>query len=201
MREYTYWKVLTDPVYAAAWNVLGAAKALPLLDLGCGMGLLAFYLRDHGFSGAIHGVDFDTRKIVAANRVRAPEDAETTFESRDFRDVRRGTRGHVTFLDVLLYVRADEQAALLERAASWVAPDGGVLIIRSGIRDDSWRYRITHTMDILARLIRWMKSPPVEYPTRELFERVLGSCGFRVEFRPLWGRTPFNNHLIVARRL
>ena len=84
-------------------------------------------------------------------------------------------------------------------AASRVAP-GGKLIIRSGLRDSSWRYRITVVGDWLAKLTFWMKAAPVCYPDRELFESVLGSAGLKVRVEPLWGGTPFNNHLIAAER-
>jgi len=41
-----------------------------------------------------------------------------------------------------------------------------------------------------------MKSSPVAYPSRQFFEETLRSYG-EVTLRPLWGRTPFNNYLVV----
>ena len=199
LRSYVYWKVRSDPVYRAVAGVLAAAKPLPLLDLGCGAGLLAHYLRECGFREPMHGVDLDEPKIAVARQISAQTEPTLTFDCCDFREVRTGG-GHVTMLDVLLFVPADQQAEMLSRIASFVHPEHGVLIVRSGIGDGSWRHRLTHGMDILAKLIRWMPVRPASYPSRELFSRVLEAAGFSVEFRPLWGRTPFNNHLIVARR-
>ena len=34
------------------------------LDIGCGIGLLEFYLRERGLTFPIHGVDFDIEKIT-----------------------------------------------------------------------------------------------------------------------------------------
>jgi hypothetical protein len=66
--------------------------------------------------------------------------------------------------------------------------------------ENTWRHRVTILGDWLAKLSFWMKAAPVCYPTREQFERVLSANGLRVSIQPLWGRTPFNNYLIVAER-
>jgi hypothetical protein len=44
-----------------------------------------------------------------------------------------------------------------------------------------------------------MKAAPTHYPTAEDFQRILSPFG-EVEIIPLWGGTPFNNHLITLRR-
>ena len=43
-------------------------RAEPLLDVGCGVGLLAFYLRERNFLPPISGLDRDGRKIDARQR-------------------------------------------------------------------------------------------------------------------------------------
>jgi hypothetical protein len=74
------------------------------------------------------------------------------------------------------------------------------LVIRSGLQDDSTRSRTTGFVDRLANAIGWMRSAPLRYPTRGWFERRLADAGIAADFRPLHGRTPFNNWLIVATR-
>jgi cyclopropane fatty-acyl-phospholipid synthase-like methyltransferase len=200
LKGYVYWKIRTDPAYRAVSDSLNGARDLPLLDLGCGTGLLAFYLREHGFSGRVHGVDIDGPKIQVAQSIAEKGGVDALFECRDFRDMHDSPMGHVTMLDVLLYVTPDVQRELIARAVEFVCPKKGVFIIRSGIGDGSWRHRFTHTLDNIARMIGWMMKVPVNYPSREIFTEVFDRCGFEVEFRPLWGRTPYNNHLVVARR-
>jgi hypothetical protein len=68
------------------------------------------------------------------------------------------------------------------------------------LRDDSWRFRITVWGDYFAVITRWMKDRPTEYPDRDLFRKALEAAGMAVEISPLWGRMPFNNHLIIGRR-
>lgn len=200
LREYVYWKIRTDPIYRFASECLAPAADVPLLDLGCGAGVLAFYLREHGFTGPVRGVDLDGEKIAVARTIAARMDPDAVFDCMDFRDVSDARLGHVTLLDVLLYVGEAAQRYVLERAASFVKPDGGLLIVRSGVGDGTWRHKLTEGMDHVAAISRWMKVHPVSYPSRRIFVDALGPLGFDVEFRPMWGRTPFNNYAIVARR-
>ena len=70
----------------------------------------------------------------------------------------------------------------------------------TGLHDDSARSRTTGVADRLANAIGWMRSAPLRYPTRDWFEQKLADAGLAADFRPLHGRTPFNNWLIVATR-
>ncbi|WP_395739518.1 class I SAM-dependent methyltransferase [Prosthecobacter sp.] len=198
-RCYTIVKLRSDPVYAAVAQEL-TGSSLPVLDIGCGIGLLAFYLREVGYTPEISGFDYDRHKIACAQSMVARSDYRgLSFTTGDARHGLPETTGHVVILDILQFFTPDEQSVLLARAASRVAP-GGRLIIRTCLRDDSRRFRITVAGDWLAKLTFWMKAPPVCYPDRALFESVLGAAGLRVRLAPLWGATPFNNHLIVAER-
>lgn len=192
-------KLRTDPVYSAVVSEIGGS-ALPVLDIGCGIGLLAFYLRESGVTADITGCDYDAWKITNAKQMAERGGyAGLTFLAADARTGLPDFSGNVVILDILQFFKRPEQEALLRLAATRVA-EGGKLVIRSGLQDDSTRFRITVAGDWLAKLTFWMKSGPVCYPDCELFESVLGSAGLKVQISPLWGGTPFNNHLIVAER-
>ena len=193
-RGYVKSKLRTDPLYPAVWAELQQSK-LPLLDLGCGLGLLAFYLRHCGFESEILGIDYDDGKIAAAQSIADRHYPGTKFQHGDARDGIPTFRGNVTILDILQFFQSGEQELLLRNAARAVAP-GGRLVIRSGLRDNGWRFRITYAGDLLARATRWMKAAPTCYPTRESICNVLEAEGLEGEVTPLWGRTPFNNYLI-----
>lgn len=196
--NYVATKLRTDPLYTALEQNL-RGSALPLLDLGCGLGLLAFFLRAHDISVPIHGLDYDHRKIASASL--AAEKSNTTGVSFSHHDARTGLPehlGNVSILDILQFFTPAEQETLLKIAASRVAP-GGMLIIRSGLRDDSLRFKITVAGDLLAKATFWMKAAPTHYPTAADFQQILSPFG-EVGISPLWGGTPFNNHLIVLRR-
>ena len=196
-RNYVAAKLRTDPLYSTLTENLRGPK-LPLLDIGCGLGLLAFFLRAEGIEVPIHGLDYDPRKIKAARQGAIASHArELSFSHHDVRTGLPEHQGNVSILDILQFLDPHEQETLLKLAASRVAP-GGSLIIRSGLRDASWRFKITVLGDWLAKATFWMKAAPTHYPTPGDFQRILSPLG-KVEISPLWGGTPFNNHLITLR--
>lgn len=197
-RHYVAAKLRTDPLYTAlAENLRGSD--LPLLDLGCGLGLLAFFLREKGIDVPIRGLDYDSRKIDAALHATTTSCGQNlVFSHHDARSGLPEHHGNVSILDILQFFSPAEQETLLKLAASRVAP-GGRLIIRSGLRDTSWRFRVTVLGDLLAKATFWMKAAPTHYPSAEDFHRILSPFG-NVGISPLWGGTPFNNHLIVMAR-
>jgi hypothetical protein len=105
----------------------------------------------------------------------------------------------VTILDILQYMSAEAQTALLREAAARVA-QGAKLVIRSGMNAPGWRFQLTRIADWFAACCFWMKAAPVTYPRPETLAATLESCGLRGTIRPLWGRTPFNNWLAIFER-
>jgi 2-polyprenyl-3-methyl-5-hydroxy-6-metoxy-1,4-benzoquinol methylase len=194
---YTRAKLRSDPVYAAVYQALEGSD-LPVLDIGCGIGLLGQYLRHRGHRAPLIGFDYDTRKIASAQKVAERSGhSGLSFSSGDARTGLPVFQGNVVILDILQFFTTEEQNLLLGVAAQRVAP-GGRLIIRSTLRDDSWRFRVSLWGDYLAAVTRWMKAAPSVYPEAAQFRSVLEGAGMDVTITPLWGNTPFNNHLIVA---
>ena len=194
LQGYVRWKVRTDPAYSAVLAAL-RGRDTAVVDLGCGVGLLPFYLREHGHAAPIVGIDFDRRKIDVARKAAERYDG-IEFLSGDARGALPRGRD-VVILDILHYFDDAAQRTILENAAR-AAGDDGVIVIRQGLRDGSWRYRLTAFVDGLARLLRWMKAERLNFPTRGVIEAPF--AGFDAEVRPLWGRMPYNNYLFVFRR-
>jgi SAM-dependent methyltransferase len=188
LRIYVRSNIRLDPVYAAVFERIGEREE-PLLDVGCGIGLLAVYLRARGFRAAIHGVDHDERKVGIARSVLP----EATFDVSDAR-TSIDCGGTIVLLDLLHYFRAEEQARILESAAK----SATTVIIRDAIRDGSWRYRFTYLQETFSRIVRWLRAERLHFPTREDVMRPF--AGFDAEVVPLYGSTPFNNYLFVFRR-
>jgi 2-polyprenyl-3-methyl-5-hydroxy-6-metoxy-1,4-benzoquinol methylase len=192
LRGYAKGKIGSDPAYAA---VLARVPEMPLLDVGCGIGLLSFYLRECGFRAPIEGIDHDAKKIAAASAIAARYEG-LTFRAGDAREL-PAFRGSVLLLDLLHYFDDATQTAILRNAAACVPP-GGAVIVRDALRDDSWRYRVTYAQESFARAIRWLQAERLNFPSRATLTGAFG--GFTIEETPLWGRTPFNNYLFVFRR-
>ncbi len=196
---YVRAKLRSDPLYPGALDALRGHDA-PLLDLGCGLGLLAHALRADGQTLPYRGVDNDAAKIARAHRAAAACGmAAAQFDRVDLAREMPEHRGSVAILDVLQYLDADAQRELLQRVAAMLSDDA-VLVIRSAIADDSRRARTSRVTDRLANLIGWMQFRPRSYPTLEGLRAILEDAGLRVETRALYGDTPFNNWLIVAKR-
>lgn len=192
LRVYVRAKLATDPVYEAVFEQLRGSD-LPVIDVGCGVGILALYLRERGFTAPIFGIDHDARKIEIAQRVAAADGI--TFSVRDAR-APIATRGNVVLLDVLHYFTSDDQAAILRNAAG----AGGMILIRDAIRDGSLRYRLTYAQEALARAGGWLKAERLNFPTREAIEESVDG-EFTHVVRPMFGHSPFNNYLFAFKRL
>lgn len=197
-RDYSRWKLRLDPAYAAVSGAIETGDATPLLDIGCGLGLLGFHLHENGFRGRYLGIDFDAGKIAAARQAAAKGGIPLELQPGDANGLPDFT-GHVALLDVLHYLPAAEQSALLRAAAARVAP-GAVLIVRNVLRQPGWRFRLTVWEERLLHATGWMRSPAVHYPSREDIETPLREAGLAADVRPLWGKTPFNSFVIAARR-
>lgn len=196
---YTLIKLRTDPLYPGVLAALRGSSA-PLLDLGCGLGLLAHALHLDGQPLRYHGVDIDADKIVRAQRIAADSGLrDTRFEVVDLALMLPAHSGSVAVLDVLQYLSAEAQSGLLDHIIAMLTP-GARLVIRSGLGDATRRGRTTRITDRIAHFTGWMQERPKCYPTGEGLRAQLEGAGLKTTIAPLYGDTPFNNWLIVAER-
>src|SRR5450432_122247 len=136
---YARGKLKHDPVFDDAIDWARRAGRAPpgatVLDAGCGLGLLAHWLRAHEIAVPVRGVDPAAKKIAAArSAAERGELREVRFAVGDARDAVGAFPGSVFLLDVLHYLPLADRDRLLERAAV-TAPAGAVIYIRNGLRD------------------------------------------------------------------
>jgi 2-polyprenyl-3-methyl-5-hydroxy-6-metoxy-1,4-benzoquinol methylase len=198
LRSYVRNKLRSDRIYPAAYDLLGRSTE-PILDVGCGVGLLAFYLRERACAQPVLGLDLDARKISCGAEIatRAYRDVELRFY--DVEKTLPDFRGNVALFDVLHYLPQTGQMALLTRLIERVAP-GGFLIIRDSLREMRPRYWITWLAEKFAQTISWNVNLEIHFPSRASIDDVFDGGQFERTSRPLWGRSPFNNHIFVFRR-
>ncbi|HEX8898172.1 MAG TPA: class I SAM-dependent methyltransferase [Chthoniobacterales bacterium] len=198
LRSYVRNKLRSDRIYPAAYHLLGRS-AEPILDVGCGVGLLGFYLRERACAQPILGLDRDARKIGygAAIAARGYRDVEIRFH--DVEAQLPDFRGNVALFDVLHYLPPSRQAALLSHLAKRVAP-GGLLIIRDSLCEMRPRYWITWLAEKFAQTISWNVDGALHFPSRASINEVFDDDKFQRECKPLWGASPFNNHIFIFRR-
>jgi SAM-dependent methyltransferase len=182
-------KSVSDPAYRhVARGICGSR--LPLLDLGCGPGLLASYLRACGYEGSILGMDADAKKIALARRVLAGRAAE--FVAADASDPPVHS-GHVAALDVLHYFAPEVQAHLIARIAASLAP-GGRAWIRVTLRDNSLRFAATRLEEWFVQKSGWIPLHGSHFPTRSAIQNACPDLPIRLF--PMWGATPFNSYML-----
>ncbi|WP_432592922.1 methyltransferase domain-containing protein [Stenotrophomonas maltophilia] len=195
---YTRGKLGSDPLYDGVLQHL-PDDGHPLLDLGCGLGLFAHVLRQRGSTQRYLGVDMDAGKITRAQRA-ATGLHDVRFDCLDVQAPLPAQVGHVLLLDVLQYLDAGPQQALLRAAGARVSP-GGRLLLRTPLATGDGRDRTTRVADRLAWLVGWMGTRPRHYPDPQVLQATLTEAGLQVTApRPLHGRTPFNSWLLVAER-
>lgn len=201
---YSRSKLGSDPLYPGVCAALRGSTA-PLLDLGCGLGLLAHALRNDGIDLPYRGVDNDRGKIQRAGAAaRRHELADVRFDwadlaAPDFALASLDHRGSVAILDVLQFLPPHAQDRTVDAAIAMLAP-GARLVIRTGLEDGSGRSRITRAVDVFSRMLGWMNAGPSRYPAADALRARFDQAGLASEFIPLYGNTPFNNWRVVATR-
>lgn len=172
----------------------------PVLDLGCGLGLFAHVLRQRGGSQPYLGVDVDSQARLPVRSVPPAGLPAVRFNCLDVQAPLPAQAGHVLLLDVLQYLDAGPQQALLRAASARVAR-GGRLLLRTPLATGDGRDRTTRVADRLAWLVGWMGTRPRHYPDPQVLQATLAEAGLTVTApRALHGRTPFNSWLLVAER-
>ena len=196
---YALLKLRSDPLYPGVLNALRGSSA-PLLDMGCGLGLLAQALRQDGQHMAYLGVDSDASKIQRATTAAGRTNLnDASFAPIDLLAELPAHHGSVAILDVLQYLPAAAQPGLLKRAAAMLSADAR-LVIRMTVADGSRRSGVSRVADRAANLIGWMRSRPRDYLDVDAVRAHLQQAGLTVSLTPLYGNTPFNNWLLVAER-
>ena len=192
---YAIGKIALDPAYPAVAKTL-RNSTLPLLDLGCGMGLLAAYLRASGHRALIVGCDVDEEKIEIAKTV-LPGIGQS-FRVADALDFCEHC-GDVVMLDVLHYFSDEDQQRLLRKIAASIAPQGAALI-RLTLNEPNWRFAATKAEEWFVQFTRWIPMQGGNFPTLDEVSLPFVDEDLEVKVRPMWGWTPFNSHLLTIRR-
>ena len=191
---YTKSKIGLDPAYRWVAATL-VSSPRPLLDIGCGAGQLAAYLRASGHKAPILGLDVDEPKIRIAQE--AVPDCEFAVEDALALPAHLGD---VVMLDVLHYFAPENRKKLFENLAMRIAPDG-IGILRMTLKDNSWRYQATCLEEWFVGASGWIPFRSVGFPDREELDHLAAESGMQATMFPMWGITPFNSYLMTLKRM
>jgi SAM-dependent methyltransferase len=203
-------KLRTDPVYRAILErglLLGRTR---VLDLGCGQGLLAAWLKaaedcyERGSwplawppppqALATQGLELMARDVA---RARCAFGSDCVVSQADIRTTAFGTADAVVMLDVLHYMSPDAQLEILQRVRA-ALPTRGLLLLRIGDAAGGLRFHYGQWSDRLIMLLRGHSAGPQYCRSVAQWRALLRQCGFDSEAKPMSQGTPFANVLLVA---
>lgn len=193
LRGYVKGKLRGDPVFDAARSSVEQLM-LPVVDLGCGLGLLGMWLRAHDINVPYRGCDLGGWKIVAGNKAAQRLGlSDFMLEEADMCRFPLESPRIVCAFDVLHYLPAADQEMLVLRLAG-AARQGSVVLLRTGVRGCGWRTFATTTEEWWTRLTGWIRGGRINFPQLDELVATFEREGCRVDGQPLWGKTPFSSH-------
>ena len=190
-------KLGRDPVFRALLQARLIPENARLLDLGCGQGLLAALLAAAGAPrlAAYRGIELMARDVARAHRALG---ARCGVQQGDIRSAGFGAADAVVILDVLHYMRPEDQDAVLRRVRDALSP-GGVLLLRVGDAAAGLRFRLSSWVDWTVALARGHGATRFHCRSVAQWGAALEALGFSVQAEPMSRGTPFANVLLSAR--
>jgi SAM-dependent methyltransferase len=200
-----------DPVFRHVLERGLIAPHARVLDLGCGQGLLASLLRaaaaaahagrwPDGWAAAPIGARVTGIELMAHDVARAETalGADAVFVCADMRLAELPAADAVVIFDALHYIGRAEQDDVLARARRALR-EGGTLLLRIGDDGARGRYALGLWIDRITMGLRGGGFRPLAGRPVAEWIATLSALGFEVRARPMSGRPPFANQLLVAR--
>ena len=185
-RWFARWKLRLDRIFEVLHQEdLGVGR---VVDLGCGYGITLATIAVSEPVRELAGCDMSEERVAAARQALSRHTA--ALEVADVRDYRIGRAGLILIMDVLQYLPAEEQMALLRRCAAALEP-GGKLIFRIHDRDAGVR----------SKLVLWFDKLIVTGPQNlapAAYRDVLEAAGLAVRQRRFTNRLPLAHVLLIA---
>jgi uncharacterized protein (DUF2062 family)/SAM-dependent methyltransferase len=193
-RWFVRWKLRLDRIFEllAAEN-LGSGT---VLDLGCGYGMALCFAAFGDHRRRLVGCDLDAHRIAAARQALGNLNADVTVA--DIRHFELPPAGLILILDVLQYLPAAEQPALLKRCCSALVPDG-ILVFRVPDGERGLRSAIAMAFERLIFAFGGVGFRPRMLSIAE-YRGALGDAGMQLEERRFQNRLPLAHVLFVARK-
>ena len=193
-RGFVRWKMRLDRIFSLlAGEDLGKGT---VVDLGCGYGMALIFVAFGDRGRRLAGCDLNAHRIAVAQQALRAFNAEVSVQ--DVRDFALPPAGLILILDVLQYLPAEEQIALLKRCCAALQP-GGRLIFRVHDRERGLRTVLTLGLDRLLFSAERVGARPTILSAAQ-YRAALQEAGMQVEERRFRNRLPLAHILFLARR-
>jgi uncharacterized protein (DUF2062 family)/trans-aconitate methyltransferase len=193
--HYARGKMLGDPVVERVFQIAAAEPLGEVVDIGSGRGQLGILLLESGGATKVTGFDWDADKVRDATR--ASEGLAASYEGGDLRTRAIAPCDAALLVDVLHYLKDDEQDDVLARAARAARKS---VIVRELDPDRGWRSAMTRAQEAITTSLGYNRGARVRVRPVACIVGVLEAEGFDVTVEPCWRGTPFANVLVVGRR-
>jgi uncharacterized protein (DUF2062 family) len=193
-RGFVRWKLRLDRIFGLiADEAMGSGT---VVDLGCGYGMALCFAAygDHG--RRLVGCDLDEHRIATASAALHSMNAEVSVA--DVRQFEFPSASLILILDVLQYLPADEQLALLRRCCAALEP-GGKFIFRVHDCERGVWSAITMAFDRLIFICGHAGVQPLML-SPERYQGALEGAGMQVELRRFRNLLPLAHILFIARK-
>jgi SAM-dependent methyltransferase len=147
---------------------------------------------------SIHGIDLTPRDVGRARIALKGHEARIRFVCDDIRRAPFPPADVVVACDVLHYVDAASQEAVLRRVRASLAPDG-VLLLRVSDATAGWRASLDRAVDFGVQIARSGRTAALTCRSESQWLALLDALGFRVTIRPMGQGTHIANRLLIAR--
>jgi SAM-dependent methyltransferase len=193
-RGFVRWKMRLDRIFSLlAAEDLGTGT---VVDLGCGYGMALCFSAFGDKSRRLLGCDLNAHRISVAQQALHDLNAEVNVQ--DVRHFALPPSGLILILDVLQYLPAEEQLALLKSCCAALEP-GGRLIFRVHDRERGLRTVLTLGLDRLLFSAEHVGAGPTILCAAQ-YRSALSEAGMEVVERRFRNRLPLAHILFLARR-
>jgi len=193
-RGFVRWKLRLDKIFGLlAAEDLGSGT---VVDLGCGYGMALSFAAFGESSRSLVGCDLDEHRVAVARQALSSLHADLSVA--DVRGLALPPAGLILILDVLQYLGAEEQLALLRQCCSALVPRG-ILIFRVHDHERGPWSTITMAFDRLIFACGRAGVRPLTLPAAQ-YHRVLENAGMQVEERRFRNRLPLAHILFIAKK-
>jgi uncharacterized protein (DUF2062 family)/2-polyprenyl-3-methyl-5-hydroxy-6-metoxy-1,4-benzoquinol methylase len=191
-RGFVRWKLRLDRIFHILMQ--GDLGRGPVVDLGCGHGIVLGLVAFQDQRRRLIGCDVNQHRIENARKALLRLNAELSVD--DVRTFEFGEAGLILIIDVLQYLGAAEQLALLERCCSALLP-GGRLMFRVHDRERGLASKLSLALDKLIFFLQGDRGNPVVLSAAE-YRRLLEGAGMEVQERRFRNRLPLAHILFTA---
>jgi 2-polyprenyl-3-methyl-5-hydroxy-6-metoxy-1,4-benzoquinol methylase len=172
----------------------------PLLDVGCGHGLLSLLLALGSPDRQVTGIDVDDAKLAAARAAAVAGGLAATFGPAEDGKLPAGPWAGIAIVDVLYLLSAPDQRALLGACAEALEP-GGTLVVKEMAPAPRWKATWNTVQETAAvKVLGITAGEEFTFLSPADLAEAMAAGGLTVTDRPLHRGYPHPHHLLVGRK-